>query len=75
MGKYKPSRRLVLGVLASQGPKGIREISKEAGLTRSQAYNALFLCWKRGLVLRTDEPVYELEKVFMGRGILTLKDY
>jgi len=68
MGKYKPSRRLVLGGLVGGEPKCVREITSETGLTRSQAYNALFLCWKRGLVLRTAEPIYEREKVFKGRG-------
>jgi hypothetical protein len=68
MGKYKPSRRLVLGALISGVPKNIREVSKETGLTRSQVYNSLSLCWKRGLVLRTAKPVYSHERVFKGRG-------
>jgi len=57
-----------LGVLAGKGPMNIRDISRETGLSRSQVYNSIALCWRRGLVLRTAKPVYGRERVFKGRS-------
>ena len=57
-----------MGALVGGVPKTVREVSRESNLSRSQAYNALSLCWMRGLVLRTAEPVYSHERVFKGRG-------
>ena len=54
--------------MANGVPKTIREGSMETGLSRSQMYNSLALCWRRGLVLRTASPVYGRERVFKGRG-------
>jgi hypothetical protein len=45
-----------------------RSIMAATGLSRSQVYMALYRCWKRGLVLRTDAPILLHERVFKGRG-------
>ena len=45
-----------------------REVMGATGLSRSQVYMALFRCWRRGLVLRTDAPILVHERVFKGRG-------
>ena len=71
MGKYQPSRELVLSALGDHRPRSNREIVEATGLSQSSVYNALALCWKRGLVLRTAQPLYEHERIFKGRGGLT----
>jgi hypothetical protein len=58
----KGSRGLVLGVLGDGAPRGIREVSVASGLGLRNVMNALFLCWKAGLVLRSEKPVYERER-------------
>jgi hypothetical protein len=68
MGKYQPSRNLILSVLSDGNPKSARDILRATNLTRSQVYNSLLLSWKRGLVLRTRKPYYEQERVFKGRA-------
>ena len=70
-GKYRPSRELVLSVLGDHKPKSSRQVIAATGLSRSSVHNALRLCWKRGLVLRTKKPIYHRERVFKGRGGVT----
>jgi len=41
---------------------------KITGLSEGSAYNCLYICWKRGLILRTKEPIYEFERRFKGRA-------
>lgn len=65
MGK---SRKLILAALGDHKPRSLREIVKATGLSKSATYNSLFICWEKGLVLRTKEPLYESERVFKGRG-------
>jgi len=62
------TRSLVLAELAENVPKSQREIVKATGLSGKAVYSALFLCWKKGLILRTKEPMYESERIFKGRG-------
>lgn len=71
MGSNASSRSLILAQLFDQEPKSQREIVKATGLSEKAVYNALFRCWKRGLILRTKKPVYEFERIFKGRGGLT----
>jgi hypothetical protein len=59
---------LILAELAANVPKSQREIVKASGLSGKAVYSALFLCWKKGLILRTKEPLYESERIFKGRG-------
>ena len=68
MGKYKPSRELVLAALAEGVPKSSREVGEVTGLNQGQVYNTLFLCCKRGEVLRTEKPIYRHEGIFKGRA-------
>ena len=62
------ARELVLAALGDHEPKSFREVVKATGLSESSANNALYLCWKRGLILRTKEPIYEFERRFKGRA-------
>jgi len=68
---YASSRPLVLSVLADGKPKSCRDVEVATRLNRSQVYGALALCWRRDLVLRTKEPIFEHERIFKGRGGLT----
>ena len=61
------SRELILAALGDHKPRSLREIVKATGLSKSAAYNSLFICWERGLVLRTKQPLYEYERIFKGR--------
>jgi len=61
------SRGGVLGALFEASPLSCREIIERTGLSRSQVYNALYRCWRSGLVLRTRDTIYERERVFRGR--------
>ena len=58
----------VLDALRDDKPKSHREIVKASRLSGSSAYNSIFTCWKRGLVLRTKKPIYEFERIFKGRA-------
>jgi hypothetical protein len=60
-----------MGVLAGGEPMSCREIIRATGLSRSQVYNALYRCWRRGLVLRTARSLLSHERVFKGRGGVT----
>ena len=62
------TRSLVLTALVDNKPRSQREIVKATGLSGKAVYSAIFLCWKKGLVLRTREPLYESERIFKGRG-------
>ena len=70
-GSYRSSRELVLSALGDHKPKSNREVVKATGLSQSSVYNSLALCWKRGLVLRTVQPLYEHERIFKGRAGMT----
>ena len=62
------SRKLILAALGDHKPKSLRQIVKATGLSKSATYNSLFICWEKGFVLRTKEPLYESERIFKGRG-------
>jgi hypothetical protein len=57
-----------MGVLVDGEPMSCRVIIRVTGLSRSQFYNALYRCWRRGLVLRTVRSLLRHERVFKGRG-------
>lgn len=58
----------ILDVLQDGKPKSHREIVKASRLSGSSAYNSIFTCWKRELVLRTKKPIYKFERTFKGRA-------
>lgn len=65
---YKPSRELVLDALGRGKPLSTVEAARATGLSRSQAGSALFIAWQRSLILRTAEPIYQVERVNKGRA-------
>ena len=70
-GSYKASRELVLSALGDHRPRSSRGVAEATKLSQSSVYNALALCWRHGLVLRTAQPIYKHERIFKGRGGLT----
>jgi len=58
----------ILAVLGDHKPKSARDIVEAAKLSRSAGYSVLYRCWKKGIILRTEEPIYEHERIFKGRG-------
>jgi len=58
----------ILDTLGDNKTKSFREIVKITGLSMGAAYSSLFLCWEKGLVLRTKKAIYEHERRFRGRG-------
>ena len=68
MASRMSTRGMILAVLADGRPKSSREVVEATGLKEGQVYNCLFRCWKWGLVLRTERPIYRRERVFKGRG-------
>jgi len=62
------SRKLILAALGDHKPRSLRQIVSASGLSKSAAYNSLFICWEKRLVLRTKEPLYESERIRKGRG-------
>ncbi|MCD6325878.1 hypothetical protein J7L97_06295 [Candidatus Bathyarchaeota archaeon] len=57
-----------MGVLSDFKPKSAREIARATGLGRDAVYGVLSRCWRRGLVLRTEKPIYVSERIFRGRA-------
>lgn len=62
------TQRKILAVLSDGSPKSHRQIVDEAGLTDKVVESALWRLWKSGLILRTDEPLRERDRVFRGRA-------
>jgi hypothetical protein len=56
-----------MDVLADGVPRSCRELADLSGLGFRQVENAVVRCWGAGLVLRTVAPIYEYERVNLGR--------
>lgn len=57
-----------MGVLADGGVLSSREICRLTGIPSFALWEALRRCWVKGLVLRSDKPVYERERLNKGRA-------
>lgn len=57
-----------MAVLGDGEPRGHRDLVRETGLSDYAVWSVLARCWKRGLVLRTKEPLRKFERVFKGRA-------
>ena len=64
------SEELVLGVFRRWPGRAfrVRDIAREAGLGKVAAQSALYRLWRRGLVLRSREPLVEYRGEFRGRA-------
>ena len=64
---YHKTRSAIILVLSDGKPHSARDILAEArklGITKKAAYEALFRCWKSGVVLRTSKPIFQRETVY-----------
>jgi hypothetical protein len=68
MVTYSRSGDLVLAALSDGVPRSSREVVDLTGLNRAQVTAALSRCWRRGLVLRTRDAIYEHQRIFRGRS-------
>ena len=68
MARPGVTRDKILGALAAGEPLSSREVILATGLSRSQVYKGLHRCWRAGLILRTERPIFRRERVFKGRG-------
>jgi len=62
------TQRKVMAVLSDGSPRSHRQIVDETGLTDKVVESALWRLWKSGLILRTEEPLRERDRVFRGRA-------
>jgi hypothetical protein len=58
----------ILAALADGEPKTHRELVRATGLSEAAVWSALARAWRKGLVMRTAKPIYEVAKFFKGRG-------
>lgn len=66
--KPVPLRVRVYSFLVSNGPACLREIYEALGEKPSRVDDCLRRLWKKGLILRTCEPVFVFETKCRGRG-------
>jgi len=72
MMKRGLSWNLIQIVLSDGEPKSLREIVRETGLSNVVVGANLYRGWKKGLILRTKEPMYESYKVSRARSPIIL---
>ncbi|MEM1757308.1 MAG: hypothetical protein QW770_04690, partial [Candidatus Bathyarchaeia archaeon] len=58
----------VLRVLSDGVPRSYRDIVASTGLGLRAVEGCLYRLWRRGLVLRSEKPFMESERVFKGRA-------
>jgi hypothetical protein len=61
-------RDKLVAALKDGNPKSAREIVVSTGLIEHRVWDALYYWWKKGLLLRSENPTFESIKVFRGRG-------
>jgi len=62
------TERAILSVLSDGKPRSQRDLVRETGLSAKSVEGALYRLWRKGVILRTERPIYEVEKVFRGRA-------
>ncbi len=67
MGKWRPTVDRILNVLSDGKPRTSRQVAEDTGLKRTSIWRPLHECWKKGLILRTEEPIFESFETFRGR--------
>ena len=74
---WHPTERRVVACISDGKPHSHREIVKKTGLGRGPVWACLRRCWQKGLLLRTERPIRETNRVLKGRaGVRTnLRSY
>lgn len=62
------TKRRILGLLADGKPSSSREIIEESNLSKKAVECSLYRLWREYLILRSDKPKMETQRIFKGRG-------
>ncbi len=68
MVKPPSTQRLIAGALIDGRVRSSREIVEITGLSKPASWEGLRRCWVGGLVLRSEQPRYESERLNKGRA-------
>lgn len=68
MGIILTTKVAVLETLSDGEPRPMREVMAITGLKEKAIDSALRRCWKEGLLLRTEKPIFKHAKTFKGRN-------
>ncbi len=60
MPGHGQTERLILSVLSDGKPRSQRELVQETGLGAKSVEGALYRLWRKGVILRTEKPIYEV---------------
>ena len=58
----------LLSLMSDGKPRSTRGVTERLGVTTRAAESACFRCWKAGLLLRSEKPLHEANRVFAGRA-------
>jgi DNA-binding HxlR family transcriptional regulator len=71
LARLSDIRNRILGLFSDCKPRAFNDIVRETGLGRKAVEGMLYRLWREGVVLRTDKPFMEAQKIFKGRGGVT----
>ena len=71
MPRERSTRDTILGLLSDCKPRSFNDIVKETGLGKKSVEGALYRLWREGVILRTEKPFMESQRIFKGRGGIT----
>jgi len=61
----------ILALLADCRPRSHKEIIQATGLPKKAVEGSLYRLWRSGIILRTEKPLMEAERIFKGKGGVT----
>lgn len=62
------TQRRLLNVLSDSRPRTSRQLVEQTGLSEKSVGSVLYRLWREGLILRTEKPSVESNRVFKGRA-------
>ncbi len=62
-----PLRSSLLSALSEERPMSAKEIVASTGLDEKRVWDGLYYWWNRGLILRSERPIFDNAEVFKGR--------
>jgi hypothetical protein len=66
--KWHPTLDKIMRLFKDGRPRSSREVAMATGLSMGAVWGALNDYWRKGLLLRTEKPIYEASAVFKGRA-------
>ena len=67
MTPWHPTQNKIIAALSDGLPKTSAQLVEITDLSKSSVWNVLRRCWENGLVLRSEQPIYESVERFRGR--------